>query len=332
MTTQPPALARKISSGSERFLRFHLKTRHMVLLVELGRHRSILDAAKAANLTQPGASRLLSELEHALGIALFERLPRGITPTLYGKIMIRRAGAALAEMDAAHQEVMELQSGDRGRVTLGSVLTPAASLVPEAVNLLKTRHPGIHVTLVVETSKLLVERLRTGELDLLVGRILDPGAAAELDFEPVADEPHQLIARAGHPWALRTELGMAEIAQARWILPPAHSMLRDRLMMWFLSHGLDQPRDTIETMSLAALPGLLTGSDAVVALPPELVRCHLDAGLLTVLPVELGLRADVYGIVTRKNHQLSPGAEAMLEALRSLVATKLYETRIAVRR
>src|SRR6202008_191630 len=98
---------------SHRFVRSYLKTRHLVLLVELGRLGSIMQAAQAANLTQPAASKLLGELEHVLGVPLFERLPRGVEPTLYGKVMIRRAGAALAEMDAAHQEITELQSGLR---------------------------------------------------------------------------------------------------------------------------------------------------------------------------------------------------------------------------
>jgi DNA-binding transcriptional LysR family regulator len=62
---------------SDRFVRSHLKTRQLVLLVELGRHGSILHAAQAANLTQPAASKLLADLEHALGVKLFERLPRG---------------------------------------------------------------------------------------------------------------------------------------------------------------------------------------------------------------------------------------------------------------
>eukprot|EP01032_Pedospumella_encystans_P022401 gene22401-biopygen18255 len=125
---------------SDRFVRSHLKTRHLVLLVELGRHGSILHAAQAANLTQPAASKLLGELEHALNVQLFERLPRGVVPTWYGEVMIRRASAALAEMDAAHQEVMELLSGLSGRVAMGTVLTPSAGLVTDAVKLIKSRN------------------------------------------------------------------------------------------------------------------------------------------------------------------------------------------------
>lgn len=304
---------------SDRFIRSHLKTRHLVLLVELGRHASIMHAAQAAGVTQPAASKLIGELEHALGVTLFERLPRGVVPTWYGKVLIRRAGAALAEMDAAHQEIMQGLAGIGGRVALGSVLTPSVSLVPRAVRLVKERTPQVQIVVSVDTSNALVEQLAAGELDIVIGRILDTGAAAELNFEPLADEPHSLIVRAGHPWLDRSDLTLEEIASAAWILPPA-GRLREQLLELFVSKGLGQPADTVETMSLSLVPQLLADSDRIVALPVELVQAHIDAGQLAVLPLDLGVRAGVYGIVTRKRHLLSPSAEAMLEALREAKA------------
>lgn len=300
---------------SDRFIRSHLKTRHLVLLVELGRHASIMHAAQAAGVTQPAASKLIGELEHALGVTLFERLPRGVVPTWYGKVLIRRAGAALAEMDAAHQEIMQGLAGISGRVALGSVLTPSVSLVPRAVRLVKQSAPQVQIIVTVDTSQALVEQLAAGELDIAIGRIVDPGTAAELNFEPLADETHSLIVRAGHPWLGRSDLSLEEIARAEWILPPA-GRLREQLMELFVSRGLGLPTDTVETMSLSLVPQLLADSDRIIALPVELVQAYLDAGKLAVLPFDIGVRAGVYGIVTRKRHLLSPSAEAMFEALR----------------
>jgi DNA-binding transcriptional LysR family regulator len=307
---------------ANRFVRSHLKTRQLVLLVELGIHGSILRAAEAANLTQPAASKLLAELEHALGAQLFERLPRGVSPTWYGEIMIRRAGAALAELDAAHQEVMELLSGLSGRVSVGTVLTPSTRLLPDAIRRLKLKHPRVSVAISVDTSKVLVERLRAGELDIVIGRVLDSDIASELHFEVVNDEPHSLIVRRGHPLLGRSDLSLQDLSQQSWILPPRGSILRDRLTALFLSQGLDQPADSVETLAMTVSTGLLMGSDMIAALPEELVQAYLDAGLLVVLPFDLGLRMDAYGIVTRKQHQLSPGAMAMLEVLRDAVSGK----------
>jgi len=311
---------------AHRFVRSHLKTRQLVLLVELGRHGSILHAAQAAHLTQPAASKLLGELEHALGVPLFERLPRGVQATRYGEVMIRRAGAALAEMDAAHQEVMQLASGLSGRVAVGTVMTPSTGLLPEAIQLLKQTHARVQVAITVDTSKPLIQRLREGQLDLVIGRILDGDSADELNFEPITDEPHSLIVRAQHPLLQRPDLRLDDLAQQGWIMPAPGSILRDRLTALFLAHGLGQPAETIETTALPVVIQLLLGSDLLVALPEELVQAYLDAGLLAVLPFELGLRMDVYGIVTRKRHRLSPGAEATLQTLRT-VALQRYGRR-----
>lgn len=301
---------------SDRFVRAYLKTRHLVLLVELGRHGSIMQAAQAANLTQPAASKLLGELEHALGATLFERLPRGVEPTRYGKVLIRRAGAALAEMDAAYQEVSEMMSGLRGRVALGAILTPSTTLVPAAVTLLKARHARLNVSIEVDGSKRLIERLRAGELDIVIGRVSDASIADEFHFEPITDEPHSLVVRAGHPLLGARGLDLADLARAAWIVPPADSVVRDRIASLFLAQGLDQPAETVSTASLAVATTLLLGSDMVAPLSTELVKPYLDAGLLAALPYELNLRMDVYGIVMRRHHQLSPAADAMLEALR----------------
>jgi DNA-binding transcriptional LysR family regulator len=302
---------------TDRFIRSHLKTRHLVLLVELGRFGSIMQAAEAANLTQPAASKLLGELEHALGVQLFERLPRGVTPTGFGQVMIRRAGAALAEMDAAHQEVMALRLGTRGRVDIGTVLTPCTRLIPEAVNLLKLRLPNVLVSISVDTSKLLVEKLRGGQFDIVVGRILDTDAASELTFEPMTDEPHCLIVRTGHPLLDRGSLQLADFLEYGWIVPPAGSILRDRLTALFLSNALELPARTVETAALPVMAHLLIGSDMLAPMPRELVQPYLDSGQLTVVPFEMGLRMDVYGIITRRGYQLAPGAAVMLEMLRA---------------
>jgi DNA-binding transcriptional LysR family regulator len=307
---------------SDRFIRSRLKTRHLVLLKELGRHQSILRAAEAANLTQPAASKLLSELEETLGVTLFERLPRGVVPTWYGEVMIRRASAALAEMSLAHQEVMELLSGMTGRVSVGTVLTPATSLLPAAVQLLKAQHERLHVAIEVDASKPLIERLRAGRLDIVIGRILDPAVADELAFEPLADEPHRFVVRAGHPLCGREGLGVHELVDQGWILPPAGSILRDRLTAMFVSNGLDMPARTVEASALPVTLALLRGGDMVAALPEEVVRPQLEAGILDVLPFDPGLKLDAYGIVTRRHHALSPGAQAMLDVLREVASTR----------
>lgn len=300
--------------------------RHLVLLVELGRNPSIAQASQAAHLTQPGASKLIGELEDLLGVRLFERGPRGVVPTWYGEVLIRRSGIAMAELTAAHMEISEPVSGLEGKVDIGSVLTPSAGLLPRAIKLLKSRHARVQVAVELDTSKSMVARLCTGQLDIVIGRVLDTNSASVLDFEPVNDEVHRLIVRAGHPLAGRTDLTLAELAAQSWIVPPGGSILRDRLTALFLSAGVAPPKETVETMSPPLIASLLGMTDMVVALPEALIQTYLDTGLLVVAPFDLGLRMDVYGIITRKGQQLSPVALAMLTALRE-TAVEYYPGR-----
>lgn len=306
-------------ANSERFIRAHLKIRHLSLLTELGRNCSIAQAAQAAGLTQPAASKLLGELEYALGVTLFERLPRGVEATDYGRIMVRRAGAALATIDAAYQEMSELVLGLRGQVEIGAVMTPSTRLVPLAVQRFKQLHPLVNVAIQVESSSFLLQQLRSGQLDMMIGRMVagsDHGS--ELKFEPLQNESHRLIVRADHPLSKRSHLCLEDVAQAAWILPASGSILRERLAALFLSRGVDLPLNAIETSAIPVITGLLLNSDVIIALPPETVQHYLDDGSLVELDFDLGLRMDAYGIITRKQHRLSPSAQAMLDVLRRM--------------
>jgi len=127
----------------------------------------------------------------------------------------------------------------------------------------------------------------------------------------------------------RTDLRLAELVEQSWIVPPTGSILRDRLTALFLSEGLDPPMETVETLAVPLVVSLLTNTDMVVALPRELVQGQIAAGELVALPFDLKLRMDVYGIITRQGHVLSPGAEILVDALREAAAAELAASRRA---
>ena len=300
-----------------------LKTRHLLLLVHLYEQRSVLRAAESDNMTQPAASKLLPEMESLLGVSLFERHARGVEPTWYGQVLIRRARAALSEIGRAHDEIAALRSGRMGQAAIGTVVNPGTTLVPQAIAAVKREFPDILVKVEMDYSRPLVAKLLDGQLDIVIGRIMDPEGSAELDFEPLADEPHSVIVRAGHPLAGRERVGHADLADHGWIMPPEASVLRSRLNAVFLEHGLMLPQDIVETSSLPVIIHLLRHSDLLTALPVESVGPYLQTGQMEVLPIELGVRMESFGIIRRRDQLLSPGAERVLEALRS-TARRIY--------
>lgn len=315
---------RKPASPAHWFNPARLKTRHLLLLMHLEEQGSVLRAAEAARMTQPAASKLLAEMERLLGVPLFERHARGVVPTWYGQVLIRRARSALLEIGRAQEEIAALRDGRMGRALIGTVANPGTHLVPAAVAAVKREHPDIQVRIEVDYSRALVARLLDGQLDLVVGRIMSPEHDADLLFEPLAGETHSVIVRSGHPLDGRARVGHAELAPYGWILPPPDSVLRARLETMFLEHGLAGSRNIVETSSLPVTIRLLRDSDLLTALPAEAVASDVQARQLSVLPLDLGVRLEPFGIVRRRGHSLSPAAERVLETLRA-TAGQIYQ-------
>lgn len=300
-----------------------LKTRHLLLLMHLEEQGSVLRAAEAARMTQPAASKLLAEMEGLLGVPLFDRHARGVEPTWYGQVLIRRARTALLEIGRAQEEIAALRDGRMGQASIGTVVNPGTNLVPQAVAAVKREYPDILVRIEMDYSRPLVAKLLDGQLDLVIGRIMDPEGGADLVFESLSDEPHSAVVRTGHPLDGRAQVRHEELAPYGWILPPPDSVLRARLETMFLERGLLGPRNTIETSSLSVMINLLRVSDLVTALPVEAVAPYVQARQLSVLPLELGVGMESFGIIRRRGHLLSPAAERVLEALRA-TAQRLY--------
>ena len=306
------------------FVRPHLKTHQLAFLVHLDEERRLAGAAAAAGLTQPAASKLLRQIEETLDVKLFERHARGVAPTRYGEILVRHARSALSEIGLAREELAALKAGRTGKTAVGTIVEPGANLVPSAIATLKERYPGTLVRVEIDASRQLVRRLLQGQLDMVVARLLDAEAAEELVYEPLAlDEPHAVIASARHPLAARAPLALADLIDQPWILPPPGSLVRDKLAAMFLHEGLPQPSDIVETASLPMITALLEQGRMIVALPEVSVASYCNAGILKVLMTDLPVGIGGFGLITRRNHELSPGARLMLSTLRE-VAGRLY--------
>jgi len=312
-----------MNSGSHSLMRSRLKIRQITLLAHLDEERSVLRAAKALGMTQPAASKQLKEMEDALQVQLFERHARGIVPTSSGEILVRHARSILSEFDLAQQELARLQSGLSGQASLGTVTTPAANLVPLAIQLLKDQHPGLLVSVELDHSRSLLSRLLQGQLDVIVARIPDPVTTENLQFEPLCDERHAVLVGAQQTLADKPGVSLEDLLEYPWILPPPGSVLRERLAGLFMQQGLPLPANIIQTQSLPVITHLLRATQAVAVLQYEAVQPLCESGLLSVLIRDLGLDIGCFGIVTRKGQRLSPGGRALLDCLRA-AADRVY--------
>jgi len=303
------------------FLRARLKTRQLLLLIALDDERNIHRAASELNMTQPAASKQLKDLEDTLGVTLFDRLPRGMRPTIYGEAMIRHSRMALTSLSKAHEDIVALKSGLSGQVDVGVILSPGLSLIPPAIAKVKEQSPMLRIGVEVESSNILLARLMHGELDFLVGRILDENNSLDLGYEELSDEPVCAVARVGHPLQSARSLSLKDIVDAPWIMAPKGSILRSRCDQMFRNSGLTPPANVVDTTAILVITSLLQQTDFLYAMPTEVARYYSQARLLDILPIELPCKMDGFGIITRRDQLLSPGAVILQQAIRDVAKT-----------
>ncbi|CAB3792860.1 HTH-type transcriptional regulator GbpR [Paraburkholderia caffeinitolerans] len=324
------------------YVRTRLKTRQLLLVVALAEEGNIHRAAAALNMTQPAASKLLRELEEMLGAVLFERLPRGMRPTLYGDALIRHARAVLGSLDQAQEELSALKAGRLGHVAVGAITSPGVRVLPAAVAAVKRAHANMRVSVEIDASNALLEHLAQEKLDVVLGRLSAEHDKLQLRYEPLTGEPVCAVVRPGHPLLeaasspLRegtpdevragAPLALADVARATWVVPPVGSVLRHRFELMFQRASLAPPSNVVETPALLFITRVLEQSDMIAVLTEDVARYYAVHGMVAVLPLQMDCQMDDFGIITRADRLLSPAAQIMIDVLRE-VSGEIYGVR-----
>jgi DNA-binding transcriptional LysR family regulator len=307
--------------SSHWLLRARLKTRQLLLLVALAEEGNIHRASQVLNMTQPAASKLLKDLEDVLEVQLFERLPRGMRPTWYGDTMIRHARVALSSLNQAHEELLAARSGQLGQVRVGAITAPGLMLLPDAVEQVKAQHPNLHVTVQIETSDVLMERLTQNKLDILVARLFAQHDQTDLRYEPITEEPVCAVTRPGHPALRKARLSLRDITHYGWIVPPSGSVLRHRFDLMFQEESLPAPANVIETGAHLFANKMLQQSDMIGVLAMDVARYYSEHKLMAMLPLAMPCQMDSFGIITRRDRLPSPATRVMLNAIKAAAFT-----------
>ncbi len=308
------------------YVRTRLKTRQLLLVVALAEEGNIHRAAAALHMTQPAASKLLRELEEMLDALLFERMPRGMKPTLYGDALIRHARAVLGSLDQAQEELIALKAGRLGHVAVGAITSPGVRVLPSAVAAVKRTHANMRVSVEIDASNVLLEHLAQDKLDVVLGRLSDEHDKLALRYEPLTGEPVCAVVRPGHPLLAGASdtpdmpLRLADVARASWVVPPVASVLRHRFELMFQRASLAPPSNIVETSALLFITRVLEQSDMIAVLTGDVARYYAAHGMVAILPLPMDCQMDDFGIITRADRLLSPAAKVMIEALRAVSA------------
>ena len=311
---------------AERAFASRVKVRQLLLVAALDERRSLRKAASDLAMTQPAATRLLRDLEAAVGLPLFDRHAWGMAPTAYGETLARYARGLIAELGEARHELAAQAGGARGSVRIGGVTGAVPGLLAPAIRRMQSERPGVALFVLVNATEVLLAALRQGTLDAAVCPLPADVDTADLVVRRLADEPLCVVARAGHPLARRRRVRGDELVRLPWIVHTPESPLRRDVDAMLSAAGVRLPPGVVETVSVVATLALLEDSDAVTAMPKALADHYARHGIVAALPVDLPAPASRYELVTRARRELSPAARAFVALLEAGV------TRAAVRR
>jgi LysR family transcriptional regulator of gallate degradation len=297
-----------------------LNGRRLAVVASLAEKRNMPAVAREFDLTQPAISSALKDLEGGLGVALFERGPRGLAPTQAGYIIAFYFKRVLAELRHIGPDIAGSEGTLQGSIHVGALPLARTQILPLAIASLLVRHPQLHVGTIESPYDALAASLRSGDIDFILGALRSAEETKDLQQEALFEDRISVIGRAGHPLAKAAHIGFDSLRQASWVLSRHGSPSRELLKRFFSEARQVPPVPSVETGDLAVLRGLLMESDMLTAISAHQLRYEIRDRSLVVLGVPLDATRREIGLTQRLGTFPSPGARALMEEIRQVVA------------
>lgn len=310
-TSLDAMLAECLDGVTPRYGRF--KMRQLALVLKLVDTGNLHDAASALNMSQPAATKLIKEIEEALGALLFVRQSRGMKPTPSGIMAARHAGFILAELRKMQQDIDGLQNGITGYVRVGAIISAVPSLVTQALAKMSEAYPTVEVSLSVGTSNVLLPELNAGRLDFVVGSIAGAVGAKSLTYLPLVEDVAVVVAGSTNPILRLRNLTLKDVFSERWILPPTGAPELRSIEAAFNAAGLPLPVNSTRMASMIATTTAVGATDTLAIVPESMYRYFAKFQAMGQVDVKLQAPTEPYGLINVTNRQLTPAALALYD-------------------
>jgi DNA-binding transcriptional LysR family regulator len=308
----------------ERQIGRRLRLRDLSVFFTVVKAGSMARAASELGVSTPSVSEIIANLEHALGVKLLDRSPRGVVATAYGEALLRRGGAAFDELRQGINEIELLSDPTAGEVNIGCPESIAAILSP-VIDAFRQQYPRASLGIDYEIATTFASRLRDRSLDLVLmrlrGRALpEDRATDDLKLDMLFDDELVVAAGAQTRWARRRRIDLADLHQADWIMPGADSWAHRVATEAFRARGLDMPRIGVRSLSGHLQANLLARNEFVTVIARSVLNFYRQRFVLKQLPIKLPAPPWPVAIVTLKDRTLSPVAGRFIECTRKAMA------------
>jgi DNA-binding transcriptional LysR family regulator len=300
-----------------------VRLRDLHILFAVVQHGSMAKASGHLGMSQSAVSQAIAALEHALGVPLLDRTPRGVELTTYGAALLRRGQAAFDELRSGVKDIEFLTNPEVGEVRIACTEAIAAGLLPAVIECFSLRYPRVKVH-VLQTNTHLegYPALHERRADVVLALSLRPfedDLTEALQAEILFHDRICLAAALRNPWARRRKIDFADLADAALVSPASDTPGGAAVIEAFRIAGLPVPQVTVTTFSVHLRNILSMRGRFIAVLPASILRFNPGLYPLKELPLDLPMPRLPVSIVTLKNRTLSPPVERFIACAREVV-------------
>ncbi|EJW4857994.1 LysR family transcriptional regulator [Salmonella enterica] len=292
-----------------------IRLRHLHTFVAVAQQGTLGRAAETLNLSQPALSKTLNELEQLTGTRLFERGRLGAQLTVPGEQFLTHAVKVLDALNTAGQALNRKEDASADVVRVGALPTAALGILPAAIGRFHQQQKSTSLQVATMNNTMLLAGLKSGEIDLGIGRMSDPELMGGLNYELLFLESLKLVVRPGHP-LLQETITLSRVMEWPVVVSPKGTVPRQNAEALLQSQGCKMPAGCIETLSASLSRQLTVDYDYVWFVPSGAVKEDLRQATLVSLPVPTQSAGEPIGILTRVDIPLSTGAQMLMAAIR----------------
>lgn len=279
-------------------------------VIELG---SLSRAAEAHHITQPSASSRIRRLEAQLGVTVLDRSPTGSRPTPEGHLIAAWVTTVLRAAEDLAAGVASLSAERRGLLRIAASYTVAEYLLPPWLEQFFSGRPHDSVTLEVTNSRVVIDRLESGAIDL--GFVESPTIPATLERRVVGHDDLIVVVASRHPWAVTGTIDVATFGGTPLVLRERGSGTRDALTQELARLGLDAPASALDLGSISAVRIAVINGSSPTVISRLAVADDLTSGrLVEVMVPGLRIERELLAVWPRRT-ALSPLARELIDHL-----------------
>lgn len=272
-------------------------------------------AARRLGLAQPTVHRAIAELEQEAGRELFERTSRGMLASRAAANLAHAAELAFAEIEQADTAMGELAGREVGRILIGAMPLSRAAILPMAIADFRKSWPTLPIRAVEGPYRDLLDALRRGQLDFLIGALRDPIPAEDVEQELLFVDEVVVVCGPNHPVLTKDALALEELARYPFMVAPAGTPTR--AMFDRIFGGARMPASIVETSSVVLMRQTLAISDHLGFVSAGQVIYDVQLGSLIRLPLNLHGTVRPIGLTIRAGWVPTKAQADFLDATRN---------------